>query len=506
MAESAAGAERLTDRKFGAARKLLGPWVLLWAVLIVFGSLYLVYSQTMAFVWDEGFHLVAAQLIAWGKTPYVDFIFPQTLLNAYFNAAVLRTVAHDWHAVHVFDSLFITAAICLTATYVMRRFPEPRWRLACAVGTACFVGLDTIVIPFGPVSQAYGSGMLLSIAAFRLAVLCVDRSTLWPAFLTGLLAGAAAGSTLLTAPLIPVVLVWMLAVNRAGSRSAKFLLFLIGALLAFVPELWLLAQAPRQTIFNVARYQALFRRVNWGDVNSHDVDVFTDWTTSAPSLLLGLFSIIGVFFLARRSEWPLTLKREFYLAAWITLALGVFISTAHPTFGRYFIFLIPFLAILGSVGFYYVASRLFDAERPAWPLAILIFVLVSSAVKYVFDDRDATNWHDYEKIAAKISKVTPRGSEYLADEAVYFIRRQTPPTGLEFSYSHKLELPPKEEALYHIISLKELKQQVAKGRFQTFETCKDDIVDDFKLNDYFPHKEEFDDCTVFWRKDFPSSK
>jgi hypothetical protein len=505
MGEGAVRAGQLTDQESGAVRKLLRPWFLLWMVLVAFGALYVVYSQTMAFVWDEGFHLVAAQLIAWGKTPYIDFIFPQTLLNAYFNAAVIRTIAHNWHAVHVFDALFVTATICLTATYVMRCFPEPRWRLACAVGAACFVGLDTVVIPFGPVSQAYGSGMLLCIAAFRLAVFCVDRSSLWPAFLAGLLAGAAAGSTLLTTPLIPVVLVWILMVNRAGSRPGKFVLYLIGTVLAFVPELWLLVQAPRQTFFNVAQYQALFRRDNWGDVNSHDLDVFTDWTTSAPSLLLGLLTLIGVFYIARRSNWPRTLRQEFDLAAWITLSLGIFIATAHPTFGRYFMFLIPFMAILGSVGFYYAASRLFDAEHPTWPFATLIFVLVSSAVKYVFDDRDATNWHDYEKIAAKIKHVTPHGSEYLADEVVYFILRETPPSGLEFSYSHKLELPRKEEALYHVISKKELQEQVAKGRFQTFETCKDEIVDDFKLNDYFPHQQEFDDCTVFWRKE-PSSK
>jgi len=99
---------------------------------------------------------------------------------------------------------------------------------------------------------------------------------------------------------------------------------------------------------------------------------------------------------------------------------------------------------------------------------------------------------------------TINGSEYLADEVVYFILRQTPPSGLEFSYSHKLELPRKEEALYHVISQTELKEQVAKGRFQTFETCKDETVDDFKLNDYFPHKQEFDDCTVFWRKEVSS--
>ena len=46
----------------------------------------LVYSQTQSFAWDEGFHLLAAQLIDHGQLPYVDYCFPQTPLNAFWVA------------------------------------------------------------------------------------------------------------------------------------------------------------------------------------------------------------------------------------------------------------------------------------------------------------------------------------------------------------------------------------------------------------------------------------
>jgi len=492
--------EPLTQTKNALLKQLRDPWVLLWSVLLLISSGIFIYSQTMAFVWDEGFHLVAAQLIAWGKTPYVDFIFPQTLLNAYFNAAVLRSIGDNWKAVHVFDALFVAAAICLTATYVMRRFPDQRWRLPCSIAAACLVGLNTVVIPFGPAAQAYGSGMFLVVAAYRIAIVSVERKSAWTTFWAALLAGAAAGSTLLTAPVVPILLVWILVENRLGARISKLIVFCAGVILAFAPELWLLAQAPRQTFFNVVQYQALFRRVNWGDANSHDFDVLTDWTVSAPTLLLGLLGLIGILFIAKKSNWDRVVRRELYLAAWIAAGLGGYISVAHPTFGRYFIFMIPFAAILASAGFYYTGSQLIGPERPHWATAGLVFILAASAAKYVFDDRDATNWHDYEKIAAKIKQVTPPDKEYLADESIYFILRQAPPPGLEFSYSHKLELPPREEALYHVISSKELKEQIARGRFQTVETCKDEIAEDFKLGDSFPNKQEFDDCTVYWRR------
>jgi hypothetical protein len=471
---------------------------LLWTILLLISAGLIVYAETIAFVWDEGFHLVAAQLIAWGKTPYIDFLFPQTLLNAYFNAGVLRSIGHTWRTVHFFDALFVVSATCLTTTYVMRRFPDRRWSLPCAIIVACFVGLGTVVIPYGTVAQAYGSGMFLVVAAFCVAIRSVDSASVWLTFLTALLAGAAVGCTLLTAPILPVLLLWTVFANRAGNRRAKLAAFCVGALIPLTPEFWLFFRAPAVTFFNAVQYQALFRRVNWGDVNIHDLDIFTDWANSADALLLGLLGLIGILFVVKKSNWERVLRSEIYLAAWIAAALGAYIAIAHPTFGRYFIFIVPFVAILASAGFYYTASQLLSRDRPWWPTAILTFILVVSAGKCVFDERDSTNWHDYEKIAAKIKQVTPPGKEYWADELVYFLLRQVPPPGLEFSYSHKLELPPRDEARYHIISLKELKEQVWKGRFATVETCKDDIETDFKLDDIFASKQDFDDCTVYW--------
>ena len=488
-----------------AFQLLRRPFVLLSAVLLLFASVLFVYSQTMAFVWDEGFHLVAAQLIAGGKTPYIDFAFPQTLLNAYVNATVIRLFGNSWRAVHAFDALFVIASVWLTATYVMRRFPDARWRLSCAVAAACLVGLNTVVVAFGPIAQAYGIGTLFVVAAFRVTVKAVDQAAPWLALAAGLLAAAAASSTLLTAPALLVFLVWLLWHNRSGSRSSKFIAFIFGAILPFLPELYLLLRAPRQTFFNIVQYQAIFRRVNWGDVGSHDFDVFTDWTASAQTVLLGLLALIGLLFIIKKSNWNAALRSEFYLSAWLAIVLGAYIGTAHPTFGRYFIFLIPFVAIPAVAGLYYVGCQLISPIRPRWPVAILVFISAVSVAKYVFDDRDATNWHDYERIAAKIDQVTPPYAPFVADELVYFLLRRTPPPGMEFSYSHKIQLPADQEARYHIISQAELKKQIQHWRYATVETCKDELIDDFKLDVYFPHREDFDDCSVFWRSEAPST-
>jgi hypothetical protein len=50
--------------------------------LSLYAAAFLVYAETWAFTPDEGYHVLAAQLIAAGRIPYIDFCFPQTPLSA----------------------------------------------------------------------------------------------------------------------------------------------------------------------------------------------------------------------------------------------------------------------------------------------------------------------------------------------------------------------------------------------------------------------------------------
>jgi len=475
-------------------RRILLPFAVL-QLLLTAGLI--LYSQTMAFVWDEGFHLVTAKLINAGKRPYIDFCFPQTPLNAYWNAALLHIFGQSWRVTHVAAALLVAAAAWLAGDYVLRRFPVPHWRVAGASLAAAFVGLHESVVQFGVVAQAYGAGLFLGIAAFRVAILTPDRTSLLLPFATGLLAGAAACATLLTAPIGPVLLLWMLVCNRAGRRFAKLLSFSSGAAVGWLPVIWLWIQAPAQTWFNVVQYQALFRRVNWAGATVHDIDVLTAWLNSTETTFLAALVIAGVFFV-RKASWDRERRREFYLCGWLLLSLVLYISTPHPTFQRYFLFAVPFAAILAVPGFYWFTSRLWNVNRPAMPsLAILAFLLLYVG-RLLFQDREATTWKDYEKVAQKVNEVTPPGGKIYADELVYFLLDRPIPSGMEFSYSHKLELPAKQESLLHIVSERELNDQVKRGEFATVQSCNDDRIDEMKLPDLFPYKAEIEDCTVFW--------
>ncbi len=88
----------------------------------------MIYAQTEAFVWDEGWHLLAAQSITRGKRLYLDFNYSQTPLNAYWNAFWFTLLGTTWRTAHAIAALMTSGAIMLTADYVFVRFPVARWR------------------------------------------------------------------------------------------------------------------------------------------------------------------------------------------------------------------------------------------------------------------------------------------------------------------------------------------------------------------------------------------
>src|SRR6516164_777199 len=184
-----AGAETTSNVESGTSSLL---WLyVIWAVL---AAGLMVYSQTLAFTDDEGFHLVAAQLIKAGMRPYLDFCFPQTPLNAYWNAFWMRLFGESWRTAHVLAALETSAAVVLAAQFVLVRFPELAWRVAAAIAATIMIGCTTNLVEFGPLSQAYGMCLFTTVCAFRLTVVSVERPRWWPAVTAGAFAGVGAAS------------------------------------------------------------------------------------------------------------------------------------------------------------------------------------------------------------------------------------------------------------------------------------------------------------------------
>ena len=291
----------------------------------------------------------------------------------------------------------------------------------------------------------------------------------------------------------------MLYYNRAGRRWGKLATFVIGAAVPFAPVMWLASKGPRQTWFNLVEYHTTFRKLYWPETTRHDLEVLTSWIDSGQALVLGLLAVAGLVYIARRSQWPAALKAEFYLCGWLAAALSAEVGRAHPTFPRYFVLAVPFLAILATVGLYAVASRVLEGDKPLWALVALGVVMVLGLGKALYDrDQVSDHWDSYERVAKKIDEVTPRGALLFADEPIYFLTRRVPPPGLELSNSHKVDLGAQENALLHIPTEADVKREVRSGMFATAYSCDEDDISDYGLANLYRQRVDMENCSIFW--------
>ena len=478
--------------------------VALCAVLAAPSLGLLIFSQTVAWYPDEGFHLVAAQLINAGKRPYVDFFYQHPPLFAYITAGWMRLFGDSWRSAHLLSTMLAVASIVLVTRFVATRVRDPRWRLATASCPPLFIGFHLLVIRFGTIGQPYGLCLFLVVASFCVVIEAVHRERALLSAGGGLCAGAAAASSLLAAPASPLLLLWIFRHNQAGNRLGKAIGFVAGATIPFLPLLWLAAQAPRYVLFDVVEFHAFYRATQLDalSLTFHNLRVLTAWLSSAQALVLVLLSVIGLLLLINRYELDHRCRAEFSLCAWLTIGLGMFSVVASPMFPQYFLLLIPFLGILASLGVYAIGSRIGATGRPAWVVLGLVALFAAGLMKSAYAERKlwVPFWPGVVEVAREINRVTPRnGTLYAPHESVYFATRRLPPPGLENLHAVEAQLPPGLAATRRIAPQSRVDEWLASGRFDTIVIGVDDPrLSWLGLPRLYGANERLGDWYLFW--------
>jgi hypothetical protein len=448
-------------------------------LIAVLAAGLVLYSQTAAFGWDEGFHLIAAWLIALGKQPYRDFIFAQTPLNAYWNALIMRVAGAGWRGPHAAAALETAAAAGIAADYLLRQLPAAS-RLWIAVAAAAFIGTNIQVVQFATIGQAYGMCILMGTLAFRFAVASVEGRW-WLAALSGVSAGAAAASSLLTAPLGPVIFVWLL-FQRNGRRVAAYL---AGAVVGLSPAILAFWLWRRQFLFGVVDFQLHYRQLDWDGWFVHDLEIVTGFLSSLQgTILLGL-ALAGI--LVSRGRKDLT------LCCWIAAVSTLYLAATHPTFPQYFIVEVPFAAILAAAGL----QALFDRYPRRWPALVAAGLTAASFGRQQWEERDDTSWADLTEVAKTVSSVLKPGTRLYAEEQIYLLTGRTPPPGMEWTGSHKIRMRLGQAEPFHVLPQPEVDRQIRHGDFPVLETCEAADVSRLGLETLYREEKKVRDCFVF---------
>jgi hypothetical protein len=294
------------------------------------------------------------------------------------------------------------------------------------------------------------------------------------------------------------LLIWIWFNNRAGKRGIKAAAFVAGALVSCVPVLILFFHGPHQVTFDILKYHSIYRRVEWEGATEHDIGIVTDWVNGSQSLLLVLLAAAGLIF-SKGIGLDHPRRAELRLCFWLALAVGAQNLFAHPTFPQYFIFLIPFLTVLGTVGFYAVALRLADSASPRAPVILMLGIAALCLGNSVYNDRDTYTWRQLQRVADKVKQVTPQGAALLAPEQLYVLARWPVPPGMEHDDAHKLQFSPAESARLHILPKAEVDRQIKAGDYLTMVSCDDDRTSEVEGWSVYVQKAEYGDCTVLWQ-------
>ena len=475
---------------------------LLWSTFLIILAGLVVFSQTWAFYGDEGFHLLASRLIILGKKPYLDFFYPQMPLFAYLSAAWMQIFSDTWRSSHMLSALLTGGSVVLSSAFLFERLPETGWKLSAAVIAAILMGFNTMVLGFGTIGQAYGVCLFLIVLCFWLVIKAVAESRSTLLLWSGLCAGASAGSSLLSAPVLPILLAWAASRVGNGRRVKTCLWFLAGVGISCLPLIWLAVLAPRQTIFNILEYHILYRSPNTLTAMRVNIRTLAEILNSAQFTLPILFAGIGLLFVVRRSQWDLERKSEFYLCGWLAAGLSIFLATLPIVDPQYFILMVPFLSILAPVGIMAIASWLHPMASLSWLVPAVLMLFGAGLPWWLWQQYHRLHWPQLEVVAKVVNDVTPEGGLVWADGFIYFAAGRVPPSGLENYDSLDLQLAPDDTAKLHIMRRADLYNWVAEGGFATVASCwaTDDWIAASGLRKIYVEHAKSNRCDIFWSK------
>ena len=307
---------------------------------------------------DEGFYAYAIKLVAEGKLPYLDFFYPQMPLLPYLYAPFLLMIGESWDGLRVVTALFNTVTAGLLFSLILKRT-----NLFFGVLAVLLFATSNFIFPWFTTVQSYSlSSCLLFLSFFILSDGFQRLSNGQRLLFAGLALGLAVNVRLYLVVLLPLYILALYLESRRLNRIQ--LLFFLGFLLPFIPQIYLLLIDSSAYLYNNFLYHQTRSGISFFEGLEHKEKIL--------SILVGLESTqkydgIGfslLFYIWCASSWLCFRRVSGVPLAWFiagTLFLVSFLPT--PNYVQYFCMLIPFYIVVASVALHhlFVKSSSFTA-------------------------------------------------------------------------------------------------------------------------------------------------
>ena len=199
---------------------------------------------------DEGFYMLASELVSQGATPYLDFFYPQMPLLPYVYGAWMKFFGFSWVSARLFSAL-LTAAIGTLIYVLVREKSSPAFGALSVLlfASCCFV------FPWFLTVQTYALSVFLLLGAYYLFERATEKSSSALLAFSGLAFGLSIDVRLFFGGLLPIFL-YGLARNGTSFRvfCKDSLIFCIGMGIALLPNLYFLLAHFDNYFFNNLGY------------------------------------------------------------------------------------------------------------------------------------------------------------------------------------------------------------------------------------------------------------
>lgn len=410
-------------------------------VLLAFGILLVLVAVFRPLDQDEGIYQYAAYLIADGKLPYRDFVFPQLPYLSYPYALLPPTLLSA-------RLVSIAFGLALGCSLMLALRSHPKERLWVLI----FLATNGAILAWVPVAKHYALTMSLSYLAFWLVLSPSYKKTA----ISGALLGIVCGTRLLYFP-FPFVFGLFLGFPKSG-RWQRLSAFALGLALTLLPVLGLALVAPQEFWFGI--------------IGVHEI------RSAHGAIGFGLQKLWIVFEIVTNPQWLLVLilvsiglvlrrDRNAILALGLAASLTATSLLPTPVYRQYFVCILPFL--------FYLTVPAFEMLRRRYSALLLVVVLYVSTGLVSYREEIGQGLARYlrelstiESVVELIRDHTEPGETILSLYPGFAVWSETyVPDGLanNFAFGHGQRLSAAERTRLKIPSYDEFEQWIVDRRF-----------------------------------------